>query len=87
MTEAEHKSRTELRSNAEKTLASLEDIAGGTAGEDVQKLVQELRIHQIELEMQNAQLAARQRSRSHAKSIPISTILHLSVISLLIKTG
>jgi PAS domain S-box-containing protein len=60
MTEAEHKSRTELRSNAEKTLASLEDIAGGTAGEDVQKLVQELRIHQIELEMQNAQLAASQ---------------------------
>ena len=57
---AEHKSIAELRSDAEKRLARLEDMSFGAGGEDVQKLVHELRVHQIELEMQNAQLTMTQ---------------------------
>lgn len=56
----EHKPAMELRSEAEKKLAYLEELSGEITAEDVQKLVHELRVHQIELEMQNAQLAASQ---------------------------
>src|SRR5208283_5337813 len=56
----EQRSAAALRNEAEKRLAHLEKISSGGDAEDIQKLVHELGVHQIELEMQNAQLAQTQ---------------------------
>lgn len=56
----DQRSVPDLRSEAEKKLACLEDMSFGSISEDTQKVVHELRVHQIELEMQNAQLAISQ---------------------------
>ncbi len=57
---ADEKSASDLRSEAEKRLSSLEGMSCGGDAADFQKVVHELRVHQIELEMQNAQLAMSQ---------------------------
>jgi len=46
----------ELRNRAEKSLRKRSADVGKSPDKDVQKLVQELRVHQIELEMQNEEL-------------------------------
>jgi len=56
----EQRSATALRNEAEKRLAHLEKISSGGGTEETRRLIQELRVHQIELEMQNAQLAQTQ---------------------------
>lgn len=65
----EQRSATALRNEAEKRFAHLEKISSGGDAEDIQKLVHELLVHQIELEMQNAQLAQTQAEleKSRAK--------------------
>jgi PAS domain S-box-containing protein len=56
----EQRSANDLRSEAEKRLAQLEEISSGGDSEELRRLIHELRVHQIELEMQNAQLAQSQ---------------------------
>jgi len=64
----ERRSATDLRNEAEKRLAHLEKISSGGDAEDIQKLVHELRVHQIELEMQTPSLPKLRRNlRNHAK--------------------
>jgi PAS domain S-box-containing protein len=46
----------ELRSRAEKSLRRKSVVSRAYPDEDVEKLIQELRVHQIELEMQNEEL-------------------------------
>ena len=46
----------ELRSRAEKSLRRKAVVPGASPDENVEKLIQELRVHQIELEMQNEEL-------------------------------
>jgi len=46
----------ELRSRAEKSLCRRSMVSRASPDEDVEKLIQELRVHQIELEMQNEEL-------------------------------
>lgn len=53
-------SPADLREEAEKKLSHLEKISAGDGSDETRKLIHELRVHQIELEMQNAQLAQSQ---------------------------
>ncbi|PTN36340.1 PAS domain S-box protein [Desulfonatronum sp. SC1] len=63
---AEQKS-SQLRARAEKQLAG--DFQGGqiAPGEDVQKLIHELRVHQIELEIQNEELRETQAALEQSR--------------------
>ena len=73
---------TELRRNAEALLkAKSPDAYLFRKGEDNQRLIQELEIHRIELEMQNAELRlARYELELLWKGSPISTSLPRSAI-------
>jgi hypothetical protein len=58
---------TQLRARAEERLKATHDEAAGTSVPDVPALVQELRVHQIELEMQNEELRRTQLELAQAR--------------------
>ncbi|MGA3116181.1 MAG: ATP-binding protein [Syntrophobacteraceae bacterium] len=64
----EQRSATALRNEAEKRLAHLEKISSGGDAEDIQKLVHQLLIHQLELEMQNGELRKTQAQLEESRN-------------------
>ncbi len=52
--------KTDLRRKAEKVVAPTEKVVLNLSPKDSQKLIQELQVHQIELEMQNEDLRGTQ---------------------------
>ena len=69
MTEEQRKTNTpdELRRRAEDVVRSQSDELRQTAPEDLQNLIHELRVHQVELEMQNEELRRTQRELEQAR--------------------
>ena len=61
------KSNEELREIAEKTIAP-EELLGETAPQSLKSLVQELQVHQIELEMQNEELRQAQAEIEYSRA-------------------
>ncbi len=59
----------ELRKRAEETMESKRSSMEKMPVEDVRKLVEELRIHQVELEMQNEELRSTQSELEQAKRV------------------
>jgi PAS domain S-box-containing protein len=72
-----------LRDKAEQTMASLQHSAAPADGKDVDLLLQELQVHQIELEMQNDELRSANEQLEH-QQIRFSGIYDLAPIGYLI---
>jgi PAS domain-containing protein len=63
----DHLSKPELRQQAEDFLNKNPAAIQSTPAADIQKLVEELRIHQVELEMQNEELRRAQLELAEAR--------------------
>ncbi|MGO9019596.1 MAG: sigma 54-interacting transcriptional regulator [Syntrophobacteraceae bacterium] len=61
-------SSNDLRSKAEEALNSVEDSSIEFCGEDMSKLIHELRVHQIELEMQNEEMRSAQAELEESRT-------------------
>jgi len=60
-----------LRNRAEETLRAREDLQPEALGtEETRRLLHELRVHQIELEMQNEELRRAQEEREASRARP-----------------
>ena len=60
--------KTPLRKRAEKTLSAKREAGEKTPSADMKKLIHELRVHQIELEMQNDELRKAQQEIEESRS-------------------
>jgi PAS domain S-box-containing protein len=61
-------SSNDLRSKAEEALNSVEDFFVERSGQDIRRLVHELQVHQVELEMQNEELRSTQEELEKSRT-------------------